>query len=82
MYTYFMHIVGRSEGDNVGARECDSEGADSNTSGRNTIAETHVDQTTCSSNAINRTVALFNYSRYTVSSAYGLKFRLLIQHFS
>lgn len=66
-----------SEGDDAGARERDSEGADSDSSRRGAIVATHVDQTTHPGDTIHRTIALLRDSCNTLTPAHDCKSGLL-----
>ena len=65
------------KGDDVGARECNLKGADSDSSRGGTIVTAHVDQATYPSDTIDRTIAFVDDTCDTLSSAHR-KPRLLI----
>lgn len=68
----------RSEGDDVGARERDSEGADSDATGGGAIAAAHVDQAAQPGDTIHRKIAFLDDTHYTLSAAHDRQPRLLI----
>lgn len=71
-------VTDRAEGDDVGARERDPEGADSDSPRRGAIVAAHVDQTAQSGDTIHRTVDLLDDTSYTFPAAHDREFRLLI----
>lgn len=64
--------------DDVGARECDPEGTDSDPSRGSTVVAAHVDQATYPGDTIDRTIALVDDTRDALSSSSNRECRLLI----
>lgn len=77
-YEHLSLFADRAEGDDVGARERDPEGADSDPSGGGAIVAAHVAQATHPGDTVDRTIALVDDARDALASAHERESGLLI----
>lgn len=74
----FISFADCIKSNDAGARECDPEGTDSNSSRGSAIVAAHVDQATHPGDTIDRTIALVDDTRDALSSTHNCESRLLI----
>lgn len=72
----FLH-ADRAEGDDVGARERDPEGPDSDPAGGGAIAAAYADQAAQPGDTVHRAFALLHDAGHALAAAHGREFGLI-----